>query len=547
MNRLSFLLLLALVLHGSASAGERFLFQVVVNQPGDYERMILSGLIPTARMRTSMIAEGSRADAAAAGLPSRALVLATAEGPFYLIYPPPDKSPGEVRETVARHCEILAEDADAFFVRASPEQAESLLPLQFHLARVHGTPLADTPPSPGEPPRTASFSQVIQWIIDQITVGELSGMLRDLTGERATMVRGSSVTIRTRDSRTVGNSDAIWYFYERASSYAGMDSVKFDPFSWITRTDSNVVVTKVGRRFPRQQYLIGGHIDATSEQSQTYAPGADDNATSTLAALIAAKVTRQIPFKRTIKFVAFNCEEQGIWGSDHYASQARSRGDSLLGGLVPDMVGSNFSGNDSALAFHGNRSGTIPLTDRFYQMDTTYHIGLRVRRTANPPGGSDYQSFWDYNYEAGCFSEKDFSLVYHTTNDRISQMDTVYWTKYVKCLVATLCDLAEPDTVFSGAEAGENAEAGGVLELGAVAPNPLTGWGAIQYALPRGSEVRLAVYDASGRCLRTLVQGWMGAGRRTVSWDSRGLVPGVYFCRLEAGGASRTRKLVVLK
>jgi aminopeptidase YwaD len=548
MKRTVLVLLALSLLAGKASAEERYLYQVFLKKPGDRALVKPSGFVPYALMESSIIAGGPRGAATAASLPYRTIAPDPVEGTFYLVIPPFGKRPEEVRTQVAERCEILAEDRNAFFVRAAPEAAEELPPKQFHIVRVWMTPIDLGLAAPYEPPRVAAYNPVIQWIINQITVGELSGMLRDLTGERATMVRGSSVTIRTRDSRTVGNSDAIWYFYERASSYAGMDSVKFDPFSWITRTDSNVVVTKVGRRFPRQQYLIGGHIDATSEQSQTYAPGADDNATSTLAALIAAKVTRQIPFKRTIKYVAFNCEEQGIYGSDHYASQARSRGDSLRGGLVPDMIGTNFTGNDSALAFHGNRSGTILLTDRFYQMDTTYHIGLRVRRTANPPGGSDYESFWNYNYEAGCFSEKDFSLVYHTTNDRISQMDTTYWTKYVKCLVATLCDLAEPDTTFSGIEAPEGSSARTrVLALGAH-PNPARGATEIRYFLPKKETVTLDLYDLSGRRIHRLSEGTQAAGDHAFTWSGdEAPAAGVYFLRIRAGGESATRRVILLK
>ncbi len=552
MKRLVLAMLTLATVSGLATAEERLLFQVVLPESEARARVASSGLLPYAILESSLIAEGTQMEAVAAGLAYRTLLTAPAQGIFFLVYPPYGKSPAEVRNLVAGRCEILAEDADAFFVRAAPEAAEELPPQQFHIVRVWMTPIDLGLAAPSEPPRVAAYNPVIQWIIDQITVGEITGMLRDLTGERPTIVRGVLDTIRTRYSTTRKNSSAIWYFYEKASSYAGIDSVKFHAFTWSTYTDSNVVATKVGRDYPRQQYLIDGHIDATSEDRLNYAPGADDNATTTLAALIAAKVTRQIPFKRTIKYIAFNSEENGIYGSSAYASQARARGDSIRGVLNGDMIGTNFTGNDSALAFHGNRAGSMVLTDRFFQVDTTYHIGLRVRRSANPPGGSDHLPFWNNGYEAGCYSEKDFSTVYHTTGDRITAMDTVYWTKYVKCLVATLCDLAEPDTSFSAVESPEpgiGREAG--LRI-CVLPNPAKGRTEIAFSLPRRAEVALDLYDLTGRWIRTLAAGPREAGEHQVSWDGRTqdggkARGGVYFLRLQAGGEREARRVVLLK
>ena len=547
MKRMSLVLLTLSLMAGMAGAGERFLFQVFLKGPEDRVQVAASGLSPYALMENSIIAGGTCGAATATSLPYRTIAPAPVEGTFYLVIPPFSKTPQQVRSLVVQYCEILAEDADAFFVQAAPEAAEELPPQQFHIVRVWMTPIDLGLSAPSEPPRVAAYNPVIQWIINQITVGEITGMLRDLTGERPTVVRGVQDTIKTRYSTTRKNSSAIWYFYEKAASYTGIDSVQFHAFTWSTYTDSNVVATKVGRDYPRQQYLIDGHIDATSEDRLNYTPGADDNATTTLAALIAAKVTRQIPFKRTIKYITFNSEENGIYGSSAYASQARARGDSIRGVLNGDMIGTNFTGNDSALAFHGNRAGSRVLTQRFYEVDTTYHIGLKVRQSANPPGGSDHLPFWNNGYEAGCYSEKDFSLVYHTTGDRITAMDTVYWTKYVKCLVATLCDLAEPDTSFSGIEAPEGSSAMARVLTFEAHPNPARGATGIRYFLPKKETVTLDIYDLSGRRIRRLSEGIQAAGDHNLTWSGDEAPAGVYFLRIRAGGESATRRVVLLK
>jgi len=308
----------------------------------------------------------------------------------------------------------------------------------------------------------------------------------------------------------------------------------------------------VGRRLPGRQYLIDGHIDSYSENRYVYAPGADDNGTGTIAALIAAKVIRQIPFKRTIKCLAFNAEENGLWGSDVYASQAAGRGDTILGVLNGDMIGTNYTHTDSVIAYNANRPGSILLTQRLYEMDTTYHLGVNVIQNTDAPDWSDHYSFWINGYEATSVEEHDFSNVYHTTGDTIGQMDTLYWTKVVKCMVATLCDLAEPDTTFLGAEAPEKeSPAASACRLSAF-PNPARGEVGIQYSLPQKEEIRLSLYDLCGHRVLILAQGTQEAGSHTLSWNGfaeTGKVAraGVYFVRLLAGGESLTQRLVLAR
>lgn len=547
MKRTALLLLALSLVTGIAGAEERYLYQVFLKNPGDRALVKPAGFLPYAQMKNSIIAEGTKAEATASGLTFKALLPAPAKGTFFLVIPPFRKTPQEVRALVAQRCEILAVDADAFFVRAAQEDAESLLAGQFHIVRVGMKPVQLGFSSPIEPPRVAVYNPVIQWIINQITPSEITGMLRDLSGERPTMVRGRQDTIRTRYSLAAKNSSAIFYFYEKASSYVGIDSVRFHAFNWSGYTDSNVVVTKVGRRYPRRQYLIGGHIDSYSENRYVYAPGADDNGTGTIASLIASKVIRQIPFKRTIKCLAFNTEENGLWGSDVYASQAASRGDSILGVLNGDMIGTNYTHTDSVMTYNANRPGSILLTQRLLQMDTTYHLGLHVIQSTDAPAWSDHYSFWINNYEATSVEEHDFSNVYHTTGDTIGQMDTLYWTKVVKCMVAALCDLAEPDTAFTGVEfprRGTGEREGFALN---VLPNPAPGGAEICFALPKATEVTLDLYDFSGRRLRRLAQGREEAGNHVLFWHAGEIPAGVYFLRFKAGNESLIQRLVLLR
>ncbi|MCU0608070.1 MAG: proprotein convertase P-domain-containing protein [Candidatus Edwardsbacteria bacterium] len=83
-------------------------------------------------------------------------------------------------------------------------------------------------------------------------------------------------------------------------------------------------------------------------------------------------------------------------------------------------------------------------------------------------------------------------------------------------------------------------------------PNPLRDHTVISYQLDAPGRASLKVYNAAGQLVRTLEDGQRGAGRHSVRWDGRddrgaAVSAGVYLYRLDAGGASRTSKLVVVR
>jgi flagellar hook assembly protein FlgD len=84
-------------------------------------------------------------------------------------------------------------------------------------------------------------------------------------------------------------------------------------------------------------------------------------------------------------------------------------------------------------------------------------------------------------------------------------------------------------------------------------PNPFQARTALVYDLPRSMQVTLAIYDASGRVVRSLVSGALqAAGRHTFEWDGRdntGAVTatGLYFSRLQVDGRSDVKRVVRIR
>jgi hypothetical protein len=81
-----------------------------------------------------------------------------------------------------------------------------------------------------------------------------------------------------------------------------------------------------------------------------------------------------------------------------------------------------------------------------------------------------------------------------------------------------------------------------------VFPNPLSSSSTIQYSLAQGASVTLTLFDPLGREVIQPISGeWQGAGEHDVTIDAQNLAAGIYECRLNAGDAVMTAKMVVVR
>lgn len=78
-------------------------------------------------------------------------------------------------------------------------------------------------------------------------------------------------------------------------------------------------------------------------------------------------------------------------------------------------------------------------------------------------------------------------------------------------------------------------------------PNPFNPSTKISFTIPELSLVRLSVYDVLGNKVAILADERLAPGNYTKEFNPVNLPGGVYFCKLEAGNFTKTRKMILVK
>ncbi|HSY53887.1 MAG TPA: M28 family metallopeptidase [Opitutaceae bacterium] len=107
----------------------------------------------------------------------------------------------------------------------------------------------------------------------------------------------------------------------------------------------NIVATLPGSQPGSRDriYVVGSHYDSCNSSLPDFenpAPGADDDASGVAAMLELASVMSHHEFNATIVFLAVAGEEQGLYGSAHWAGQAKKKNLNIAGMINNDIIGS---------------------------------------------------------------------------------------------------------------------------------------------------------------------------------------------------------------
>jgi Zn-dependent M28 family amino/carboxypeptidase len=176
----------------------------------------------------------------------------------------------------------------------------------------------------------------------------------------------------------------------------------------------NTVAEIVGSEKPDEVVIIGGHLD-----SWDLGTGATDNGTGTMAVLEAARALKTLGVKpkRTIRFVLFTGEEEGLHGSKQYAKAHEKDMDKVSAVLVHDMG--------------TGRVTSIGLQGRYDLREVMDHVVAPFQRdlkldelSMRSQGGTDHLSFIPYGVPAFAVVQDpaEYRKTHHTESDTFDKV-----------------------------------------------------------------------------------------------------------------------------
>ena len=264
-------------------------------------------------------------------------------------------------------------------------------------------------------------------------------LIQQLDEQLMAMYLENLTAIGPRTTGTSGCDKAAEYLYNQ---FASMNlSVRYHMWEHDALSGKNVEATLNGTNKSTDEiYIICGHYDSVPE-----CVGADDNGAGTVSVISIAKILSQYKFDHTIRFVLFSGEEQGLYGSYHYATDAAKNNDNIVAVLNIDMTGyaSNIENGNKVRVYENMRSRWI--SEKTIEISKKYHnyINLDVKLKKIYAPLTDHFGFWQNGYDAVFYCESELNPDFHTPQDNMSTVNITYATKVAKLVLATLVDLSK--------------------------------------------------------------------------------------------------------
>ena len=359
-----------------------------------------------------------------------------------------ERRPG-ARARAASLVAILHDDGKQIVARVPFAQADELANLGLALQRLDAPMILRAPTRVASAP-VAMPDPTIATMIAQVQASTATDYVRQLSGEVATTIGGSAYTLATRHTNSgVPIQKATQFAYEFLQAHSLSPS--YHNWSTCGISNRNVIAQKTGAQLPSEIVLVVAHLD--NMPSGALAPGADDNASGSVGVMIAAEILSAHSFKRTLRFVFFTGEEQGLCGSTVYANYVAGLGENIVAVYNMDMIAwDNANGPTVRLhtrtASNPGYSADLTIANTFVNVVNSYGLSGNLSPLVTDDGerASDHSCFWNRGYAGVLAIEddwNDFNEDYHTTNDTVPRINTTYFTNFLKAAVGTVAHLAE--------------------------------------------------------------------------------------------------------
>lgn len=364
--------------------------------------------------------------------------------------------------------------------------------------------------------------------------------------DRANLITQTNITTNLQDfgllgvktTGSVANTNTFDWIKNKYIAYGYTASqMEEDPFTEAGFSSKNLIITKTGTVYPNTYVIICGHYDTI------VGPGVSDNGSGTSIILEAARILKDVPTEYSIKFIHFSGEEQGLYGSNHYANNVvfkngiRNLDIRLVFNI--DQVGGKLSNPSNSIKCEsdqngqsGNNAASLTFTQQLAACTTLYSPLQTVMSNAY---SSDYMPFEANGDIITGFYETPQSNNEHTVNDTFANVDPTYVFKVGKAALGALQHFAVASTTFLGVNDISSKK---VLEAVKVYPNPAKD--ILNIELPKKVKAfNFEITDLSGRSILS--------GENQTKVNVSTLVNGTYLCTVKTESESVTRKVIIEK
>jgi hypothetical protein len=362
--------------------------------------------------------------------------------------------------------------------------------------RIHRTFLAaaaallGTVSTPADP---NAVNPQIKKIVDEISAARIQATIEKLVSF------GTRNTLSSADDPQHGIGAARQWLFNELKSYSPRLQVRFD--KWRVKKQGqrifkdvdlyNVVAVLPGKLMPETEILVTGHYDslnlgprqttqpgpdgsvASATASMTPeefernanlpAPGACDDGSGTAAVLELARVMSQYEFDKTVVFIAYAGEEQGLVGSTLEAAKAKKENEGIEAVLNNDIIGTEISGNgridNGSVGVYSDEIMDSPsqqLARLVREMGERYVPSMKVHvmfLQDRLGRGGDHTPFQLEGFAAVRISTPNENYTnQHTATDTLENMSVAYTTRVAQINSAVAASLAlapRPPAVMS--------------------------------------------------------------------------------------------------
>lgn len=280
-----------------------------------------------------------------------------------------------------------------------------------------------------------------QQFVDAVDSAEHLEKVKVLSGAVGFDLDGIEVFTKTRYTYSPESLLSARYIQQTFQGL-GLETI-MQPFSVAGRATQNVIGVKRGTGSPEQIVVIGAHFDSISQDPMSVAPGAIDDASGTAAVLHIAEIFAAYETKKTIHFVCFSGEEQGLYGSTFYVSQLDALDWMVTEAIIMDMI--SYSNQHFGVLVEGTKAYTSLMNIGVSNFRSFGGDNFSIV-TSTHSFGSDHVPFQEAGIPAFLAIERDETSYpyYHKTGDTWHNVDELQSKSIMRGMVATLFDLSSP-------------------------------------------------------------------------------------------------------